>query len=361
MERVPMARMHIDENMREAALRTLDSGRWVKGPEHTTFGAELASYFGSIAAAPCANGSLALIAALRLLNVGPGDEVIVPAFTFIASATCIDQVGATPVFVDVESEHMTICVDSLAAAITESTAAIIAVHLFGQPVDSQIFQVAKRAGIPVIEDAAQAHGAMVGDLMVGSIGELATLSFFPSKNLTVGGDGGAILANRSDLADQVMKIIDHGRGHDHPPELLTSNFRLSEIQCALGSLSLTGLEQRVVRRNSIAQRLREACSGVAKIVAPSPRAGCRHGWNQFVIQTDDVAGLQSHLDANGIDSAVHYQIPLHLQPVYRNHPQSKQGELPISEKLAKSTLAIPVHPMLSDDEIIRIELALRSW
>jgi len=361
MERVPMARVHVDVKMREAALRVIDSGRWVKGPEHLSFGAELASYFGAKAAAPCANGSLALVAALRLLGAGPGDEVVVPAFTFIASATCIDQVGATPVFVDVEDEHMTMCPESLAGAITESTAAIIAVHLFGQPVDPRIFQVAEEAGIPVIEDAAQAHGAMVGDAMVGSLGELATLSFFPSKNMTVGGDGGAILANRSDLADQVMKVIDHGREQKYRHDILSSNFRLSEIQCALGSLSLVGLEGRVQRRGEIASRLRNACEGVVGVKSPSPRAGCRHGWNQFVVETDDVTGLQAHLDQHGIDSAVHYPIPLHLQPVYRNHPQAKEGVLPTSERLAQNTLAIPVHPMLEEDEITRIEAALCSW
>ncbi len=361
MERVPMARMLIDVKMREAALRVIDSGRWVKGPEHLSFGAELASYFGAIAAAPCANGSLALVAALRLLGVGPGAEVVVPAFTFIASATCVDQVGATPVFVDVEDEYMTMCPKSLAAAITESTAAIIAVHLFGQPVDPRVFQVAEEAGIPVIEDAAQAHGAMIGDAMVGSLGELATFSFFPSKNMTVGGDGGAILANRGDLADQVMKVIDHGREQKHRHDILSSNFRLSEIQCALGSLSLVGLEERVQRRGEIASRLRNACKGVVGIRAPSPRVGCRHGWNQFVVATDDVTGLQAHLDRHGIDSAVHYPIPLHLQPVYRNHPQAKKGEFPTSERLAQNTLAIPVHPMLEEDEITRIEAALCSW
>ena len=360
-EKVPLGRMFINDEMRAVAAEVLDSGRWIKGPHGKAFGAEWAAYCGALSGTPCSNGSVALIAALRLLEVGPGDEVIVPSHTFIASATCIDQVGATAVFVDVEEEFHTLCPEQVEAAITPVTKAIIAVHLYGQPVSPRIFEIGKSHGIPVIEDSAQAHGAELNGQRIGSIGELATFSFFPSKNMAVGGDGGAILANTEELAPRISMAIDHGRQDKYRHDFLGSNFRLSEIQCALGRIQLKHLDSWVARRNEIAARYNSAFANLGWTPTPTTREGALHGWHQYVLRVADRDGFQAHMDANGVSTGVHYPIPCHLQPLYEGHPQSAVGSLPVTEAICDSVVSIPVHPHLTEDEVERVIAAVSSY
>jgi len=360
-EKVPLGRMFIDDEMREAALRVLDSGWWIKGAEAEGFGQEWADYCGALAGAPCSNGSVALIAALRLLDVGPGDEVIVPSHTFIASATCIDQVGATPVFVDIEPDFYTLDPDSVAAAITPKTAAIIGVHLYGQPFSARVFEIAESNDIPIIEDSAQAHGAELNGQRIGGIGDLATFSFFPSKNMAVGGDGGAILTSREDLSTRISQAIDHGRQDKYRHDFLGSNFRLSEIQCAIGRVQLKHLDGWVARRNEIAARYTGAFAGLSNLTIPSVREGCVHGWHQYVVRVSDRDSFMAHLDACNIGSGVHYPIPCHLQPLYASHPQHAAGALPVTEAVCADIVSIPVMPLLTDDEVARVIAAVTSW
>nr|MCS5534218.1 DegT/DnrJ/EryC1/StrS family aminotransferase [Candidatus Poseidoniales archaeon] len=241
-ERIPMGRMFIDDEMLDVAHRILASGQWIKGPESKAFGAEWAAYCGALGGTPCSNGSVALIAALHALEVGHGDDVIVPSHTYIASATCITMVGANPVFVEIDEDYYTLDPSAVEAAITTQTKAIIAVHLYGQPIDSAIYEIASNHGIPVIEDSAQAHGASLNGQRVGSFGDIATFSFFPSKNMAVGGDGGAILTNREDLVQRISTFIDHGRLDKYRNDVLGTNFRLSEIQCGIGRIQLKHLD-----------------------------------------------------------------------------------------------------------------------
>lgn len=360
-EKVPLGRMFINDEMRAVAAEVLDSGRWIKGPHGKAFGAEWAAYCGALSGTPCSNGSVALIAALRLLEVGSGDEVIVPSHTFIASATCIDQVGASAVFVDVEEEFHTLCPEQVEAAITPATKAIIAVHLYGQPVSPRIFEIGKTHGIPVIEDSAQAHGAELNGKRIGSIGELATFSFFPSKNMAVGGDGGAILANTEELAPRISMAIDHGRQDKYRHDFLGSNFRLSEIQCALGRVQLKHLDSWVARRNEIAARYNTAFENLGWTSTPITREGALHGWHQYVLRVADRDGFQAHMDTNGVSTGVHYPIPCHLQPLYEGHPQSAAGSLPVTEAICDSVVSIPVHPHLTEDEVERVIAAVSSY
>ena len=363
-EKVPLGRMFINDEMRAVAAEVLDSGRWIKGPHGKAFGEEWASYCGALAGTPCSNGSTALIAALRLLDVGPGDEVIVPSHTFIASATCIDQVGAIPVFVDVEEEYHTLHPDLVEGAITPATKAIIAVHLYGQPVSPQIFEIAKSHGIPVIEDSAQAHGAEMNGQRIGSIGELATFSFFPSKNMAVGGDGGAILANTKELAPRISMAIDHGRQDKYRHDFLGSNFRLSEIQCAIGREQLKHLDSWVARRNQIAARYNIAFRRLDWAIIPKVREGALHGWHQYVLRLANSASrehFQSHMDSNEVSTGVHYPIPCHLQPLYKDHPQHAVGTLPVTEAICNGVVSIPVHPHLSEEEVEQVIAAVLSY
>jgi dTDP-4-amino-4,6-dideoxygalactose transaminase len=353
--------MYIDDEMRAAVQRVLDSGQWIKGKEGRAFGSEWAEYCGALAGTPCSNGSVALIAALRLLGVGHADEVIVPAHTFIASTTCIDQVGAQPVFVDVEEQYHTLDPRQVEAAITPATKAIIAVHLYGQPVSPEIFELANKKGIPVIEDSAQAHGARLNGQRIGSIGELATFSFFPSKNMAVGGDGGAILANTRELAERIGMAIDHGRIDKYRHDFLGSNFRLSELQCAIGRIQLKHLESWVSRRQQIANRYTEVFAQIDWTPLPIIRPGAEHAWHQYVLRPKDRAAFIAHMDANDVSTGIHYPLPCHRQPLYAQHPQHAQGSLPITEQICSEVVSIPVHPHLTDAEVEHVISVVCSY
>ena len=211
MERIPLAKPYWDEECEKAAITTLSSGRWVKGPQAKKFGEEFADWCGAISAIPCQSGSAALWAAMRLLDIGPGDEVIVPGMTFIATATSVSLAGATPIFADIEEDYWCICPDDVEAKITENTKAVIGVHIFGQPFSSRLKEVCTKHNIALVEDAAQAHGAKLDGVKAGAIGDVACFSFFPSKNMAVGGEGGMITTTREDLAEKMSRIVDHGR------------------------------------------------------------------------------------------------------------------------------------------------------
>lgn len=360
--RVPMGRMHIDEEMREVTLRILNSGNWIKGEESKKFGQEWAQYCGADGGVPCSNGSVALIAALRVLGVGPGDEVIVPSHTYIASATCISMVGAKPVFVEVEEEFFTLDAEAVKRAINPRTKAIIVVHLYGQPVDPDIFTIGKGANIAVIEDSAQAHGASLDGRRIGSFGNIATFSFFPSKNMAVAGDGGAILANGSkDLIHRISTFIDHGRSDKYRNDVLGTNFRLSEIQCGIGRIQLKHLDKWVKRRNEIANSYLSELSNIEKIRLPKIRDGALHAWHQFVLRVEDRDSFIRHLNSKMISTGIHYPIPCHLQPVFSKHPQGTPGELPLTEKLCNEIVSIPVFPLLRNEEVERVIEAVSSY
>ncbi len=358
---VPMGRMFIDDEMRETTLRILNSGYWIKGPESKAFGKEWAEYCGASGGMPCSNGSVALIAALHALGIGPGDEVIVPSHTYIASATCISLVGATPIFVEIEEEYYTIDIESVKQAITPQTRCIIVVHLYGQPVSSEIFEFAQEHKIPVIEDAAQGHGASLNGKSIGSFGDIATFSFFPSKNMAVGGDGGAILANNSEeLVQRISTFIDHGRSDKYRNDVLGTNFRLSEIQCGIGRIQLKHLSTWVTRRNEIATKYLDAFSNLDMKI-PKIRQGAIHAWHQFVLRVNDRDKFIQHMSDNGISTGIHYPIPCHLQPVFSDHPQGRRGQLEFTEQLCEEIVSIPVFPLLTDQEVERVISAVSSF
>ena len=346
--------MYISDEMREVAMRVLDSGSWIKGDESRNFGKEWAQYCGAIGGVPCSNGSVALIAALRVLGVGPGDEVIVPSHTYIASATCISLVGASPVFVEVEEEYFTIDPSAVSNSITPKTKAIIAVHLYGQPVDSKIFDLGMKNNIPVIEDAAQGHGGKLNGKMIGSFGDIATFSFFPSKNMAVGGDGGAIITTREDLIGEISKFIDHGRLSKYINDSLGTNFRLSEIQCGIGRVQLKQLDSWVERRNEIAAKYHESFEALSWAAEPKIRNGALHAWHQYVLRVPNRDEFQQYMGENGISTGIHYPIPCHMQPVYRDQIEGRREALSLTEEICNEIVSIPVFPLLSNQEVERV-------
>ena len=360
MEKVQLARMYVDDAMRKGVLEVLESGQWIKGPRSKEFAARFAEFCGARAGVTCSNGSVALIAGLHLLGVGHGDEVIVPSHTYIASATAADLVGATPVFVEV-GEDGTADPNSIRDAITDRTKAAVLVHLYGQPVKREAISVVQDAGLGLIEDCAQAHGARIDGRSIGSFGDIATFSFFPSKNMGVGGDGGMILTNREDLIEPMQMIVDHGRASKYENSMLGTNWRMSEMQAAVGIAQLEQLPGWVTRRQEIATRYLDAFSDLDWLELPVVRPEIEHAWHLFVVQVDERERFMGHLAEQGVASGIHYPIPCHRQPVYAEHPQHAEGTLPYTERICERIVSIPIHPLHTEEEIKRVIKAVCSY
>mgnify|MGYP001199161653 FL=1 len=358
MDRIPTARPSWNDEMRRAAVDTLDSKRWVKGQKGQQFGEDFARYCGALSAAPCQNGSSSLWAALRLVGVGKGDEVIVPSFTFIASATAIPLVGAVPVFVDVESDYWCLDVNEVERAITPKTKAVIGVHIFGQPYDPKLIELCQSKNIALIEDAAQAHGAtqisVSGDkLVAGSMGDIGCFSFFPSKNMAVGGEGGMLTTTNPKLTEKVKAITNHGRSPNLESMELGSNLRMSEVSAAIGIVQLSNLDDWVERRRQIAAKYDEAFRNLHCVSIPKVRPGAEHAWHQYCLFSDKAQELVKYLDENNIDSRIYYSKPCHHQAVFVNHPQFEEP-FEVTDEIAGNLVAIPVMHELADQEVAHI-------
>jgi len=365
MQRIPMARPSWDEEMRMAAAATLDSKQWVKGDQGKAFGKAFAEHCGALSATPCQNGSSALWAALRIADVGPGDEVIVPSFTFISSTTCILLVGATPVFVDIEPDYYCLDIQAVKAALSPKTKAVIGVHLFGQTYNPELVILCQDNNLVLIEDAAQAHAAeqKFSDgttRRAGAMGDIGCFSFFPSKNMAVGGEGGMLTTTRPDYQDKIGGIIDHGRRPDLEAIQLGSNLRMSEVSASIGLVQLSNLDAWIERRRQNAALFTQTLAGHPTLQAPSVRPDSNHAWHQYCIRTEDPASFIAHFDSLGIDTRQYYTIPCHQQHVYKLHSQYSQ-RLENTDMATTSLVAIPVMHELLDDEKQRIVAALRSY
>ena len=348
MDRIPLAKPFWDEECEKAAIAALSSGRWVKGPQAKNFGEEFAKWCGAAAAVPCQSGSAALWAAMRLLGIGPGDEVIVPGMTFIATATSVSLVGATPIFADIEPDYWCICPDDVEAKITDKTKAVIGVHIFGQPFSSRLREICDKHGIALVEDAAQAHGASLNGIKAGAIGDIACFSFFPSKNMAVGGEGGMITTTRHDLAQRLTRLVDHGRNDQLESIELGTNLRMSEVSAAIGRIQLKHLENwtSVRRQNAITINH-----------STKTRPESEHAWHQLCILSDNPGELISKFNDAGIDARVHYPIPCNRHQVYSEHHQH-ENSLQVCDEIAHKLVAIPVHPSITMDDIQRINSVL---
>lgn len=365
MDRIPMARPSWDDEMRSAAIDTLDSGQWVKGKQVKAFGEEFAEYCGVTGAAPCQNGSSALWAALKIANIGPGDEVIVPSYTFISTATCIVLVGATPVFVDVERDYFCLDVRAVRKAITSKTRAIIGVHLYGQPYNPSLVDLCQKHSLVLVEDAAQAHGATQsmndGSVRIaGAMGDLGCFSFFPSKNMAVGGEGGMLTATSKHYLTRIQSVMNHGRAPNLESIEMGSNLRMSEVSAAIGRKQLARLTQWVEKRRETAHRYTEALDSVSLIHAPKSRPGAQHAWHQYCVKTKYPEQFMSHLSELDIDSRRYYTTPIHKQQIFSNHSQHHQN-LPVTDALGSCLVAVPIMHELTESEILRILSAFKSF
>lgn len=338
-----------------AIARVLDGGVYVLGPEVEALERELAAYLGVAHVVGVANGTDALTIALQALGVGPGDEVVVPAFTFYASAEAIPPTGAAPVFCDVDPETLCATAETVRAALTPRTRAVVAVDLFGNP--APIPEIAA-LGVPVVEDAAQAAGARLGTAAAGALGTVATFSFFPSKNLGCFGDGGAIATDDPALADAARVLRFHGSRDKASYERIGWNSRLDELQAAILRVLLAHLDGWVEGRRAAARHYADA--GLGELVAlPVPTAGAAPAWHLFVVRHERAAELVAALAAAGIGARAYYDVPLHRQPALA--PWVPAGlALPVTDRLAATHLAIPMSPLLDRAAADEVTAAVRT-
>jgi dTDP-4-amino-4,6-dideoxygalactose transaminase len=349
----------IKAELDQAAARVLASGWYILGPEVRAFEAEFASFCGVGHAIGVGNGTEALYLSLIALGIGAGDEVISVANAADYEPLTILQAGARPVFVDVDERTHTIEPELLEAAITPRTRAIMPVHLYGRMADMPaIMAVAERRGLPVIEDCAQAHGARLSERVAGSIGRCGCFSFYPSKNLGALGDGGMIVTDDADLAARLRRLRMYGwekRYHTVDPGGINS--RLDELQAALLRVKLRHLPGWNAARRRIARRYDEllADTGLALPDLPDDE---RHVFHLYVVQTRERDRLQGRLQERGVETAIHYPLPAHLQPVYQG--LAAPGSLPVTERLAGEVLSLPIYPELTDAEVEAVAAAVRE-
>lgn len=347
------------DDLKKAFARVLDSGWYILGQEVKAFEQEFATYCEAEHAVGLSNGLDALHLILRGYGIGPGDEVIVPANTYIATWLAVTYAGAVPVPVEPLQDTYNIDPSRIAAAITPRTRAIMAVHLYGQPADMDpIMDLAAQYGLKVIEDAAQAHGATYKGRVTGTLGHAAAFSFYPGKNLGALGDAGAIVTNDTKLAEKVRILANYGSHEKYHNEIQGYNCRLDELQAAFLRVKLTQLNAQTERRREIATRYLAGLHD-CNLILPQVLHGAASVWHLFVVQSTSRNDLKKHLGDLGIGTMIHYPIPPHLQPAYESLGFSK-GSFPISEKIHDQVLSLPIGPTLSDLEVDNVINAIRT-
>ena len=362
METVPYLDLRAQyRTLRSEVLSALEeiceSASFAQGGATSEFEAKFAAYCGVDHCVSLNSGTSALHLALRCLDVGPGDEVVTVSMTFIATAWAISYVGATPVFVDIDPVRRTLNPDNLEAAITSRTKAIIPVHLYGMPAEmDRIMAIAEQHGVPVIEDAAQAHGARYRGKRVGEFGLVACFSFYPSKNLGAYGEGGALITNDASIAQRARSLRDHGQSQKYLHDEIGYNYRMDSFQGAVLSIKLKHLDEWNKARVDCARQYTELLKDSSyKLPAHISDSECV--WHCYVIETPERDRVRAALQDAGIQSAVHYPVPIHLQKAYA-HLDYRSGDLPVTEALCEHCLSLPIYPELSKEKMSRVASVL---
>lgn len=331
----------VETELRAAIDRVLASQQYILGAEAEALEAEIAAACGTRHAIAVSNGSDAIVASLMALKIGPGDEVIVPSFTFFATAGCVARVGARPVFVDMLPDTFNIDPDAVAAAVTPRTRAIIPVHLYGQCADmDRIMAVAQRHKLAVVEDTAQAIGATWRGRQAGSFGVAGTISFYPTKNLSAIGEAGMIVSNDDAFARTARQIRNHGQSEQYFHHHIGGNFRMDGIQAAALRVKLKRLPGWTSARRAHAARY-QAAFAKSSVTPPVVLAECEHVYHQYTIRSRERDALRSHLGDAGVATGIYYPLPLHLQPCFA-YLGYQEGQLPVSEQASREVLSLPI-------------------
>lgn len=336
----------------DAIRRIGASGAFILGPEVHAFERELADYVGAPDAVSVANGTDALMLALEALGAGPGDEVITTPYSFFATAEVVSRVGATPVFVDIEPQSFNLDTEQVETAVNEKTRAVIPVHLFGCPADmTALRDVARRHGIAVIEDCAQAFGATHAGRRVGGWGDFGCFSFYPTKILACYGDGGIITVQDTDSLAKIRSLRNHGASAAFVHDTIGFNSRLDEVQAALLRIKLRRIAQAIARRREVASWYERGFAGSDVVTPGSPHG--EHVYNLYTIRTPDRDGVKDRLQAASIGFNLCYPIPLHLQEVYR-HLGYRTGDLPNADLASRECISLPIHPYMNEAQVERV-------
>lgn len=344
-----------------AYQRVMTSGWYLLGPELEAFEAEFAAFCQAKHCVGVGNGLDALHLILRAYGIGPGDEVIVPAHTFIATWLAVSYAGATPISVDVEPQHFNIDAAKIEAAITSRTRAIMPVHLYGHPADMEpIRRLADRHGLKVVEDAAQAHGTSYRGVSAGVLGDAAGFSFYPGKNLGAFSDAGAVVTNDAELAAKVRKLRNYGSAVKYHHDELGINSRIDELTAAVLRVKLSRLPQWNQRREQIAARYAAELRGVTGLTLPQTAAACVHSWHLFVVRHPQRDRLKAWLEAAGVGVLIHYPIPAHLSPAYQPLGY-RPGSFPVTEEIASAILSLPIGPHLEPAQVGHVVQALGDF
>lgn len=349
----------------DAIQRVLSSGTYILGAEVAAFEAEFAAFVGSTAAIGCANGTDALALALRALGVGPGSAVATVSHTAVATVAAIEMTGATPVLLDIDEATYTLDPLELEAVLSRPRAglapikAVIPVHLYGQPADlDTICLMAERHGVPVIEDCAQAHGAVFQGRRVGAWGQAGAFSFYPTKNLGAFGDGGALVTSDPEIAQRATVLRQYGWGADRISEFAGVNSRLDELHAAVLRSKLVRLDVDNARRRAIAAAYDAALEG-SGARPPGRRPDRTHVYHQYVIRRPDRRAYQDRLLDLGIRTAIHYPVPVHLQPAFAGRVELGPNNCRTTEAISREIVSLPMHPHLTDAEVERVCAAVR--
>jgi dTDP-4-amino-4,6-dideoxygalactose transaminase len=351
------------EEIDAAIARVLEGGSYILGRETEAFEAEFAAYVGVEHGIGVASGTDAIEIALRAVGVVPGDGVVTVSNTAVATVAAIERAGAVPVLVDIEPDSMTLDPQRFEAALQRNdgprVTAVVPVHLFGAAADlTAILSIAESHGVHVVEDVAQAHGATLGDRRLGAWGDAAAFSFYPTKNLGAFGDGGLITTNRIDVADRARQLRQYGWKTRFVSDVPGLNSRLDELHAAMLRVGLRYLDSENDRRRQIAERYRSGLSGLG-LTLPVERQNSQHVFHQFAIRSLVRDELRNRLAARGVGTAIHYPVPIHLQPAYFSRLPSR-GDLSESERAAATVLSLPMHPHLSEADVGTVMKAVRQ-
>jgi perosamine synthetase len=350
--RVSAVRVHVGDEETAAVTAVLRSGRLVQGHEVASFEEEFATIVGGHNCVAVNSGTSALHLGLLAAGIGPGDEVVVPSFTFAATANAVAMTGATPVFADIEPDTFCLDPDAVAAAVTTRTAAVVPVHLYGHPVRwDGLAGIAERHGLLLLEDAAQAHGASYDGIPVGALGDVAAFSFYATKNMTTG-EGGMVVCRSEDVARRVRLLRNQGMEQRYHNEIAGLNNRMTDLAAAMGRVQLRRLNGWNEERRAVAATYDEHLTGVA---TPPVAPKAEPVWHQYTVRSTDRDALAQRLDARGIDSAVYYPVPTHRLPAYESDVQ-----LPETDRAAREVLSLPIRPGLTDEEVARVVAAVNE-
>ncbi|NEM98305.1 DegT/DnrJ/EryC1/StrS family aminotransferase [Pontibacter burrus] len=340
----------ITQQVEQAVTGVLRGQQYILGPEVEAFETNFAKFLGAGYAVGVGNGFDALVLAMKAVGIVPGDEVILPANTFIATANAIVQLGATPVFAEPDAKTYNLKASTVEKLITSKTKAIVVVHLYGQACEmDEILQLCERYSLKLIEDAAQAHGATFLNQFAGSFGHAAAFSFYPTKNLGAIGDGGAVVTNDEAVAAFVTRYRNYGQTAKYQNDIVGINSRLDTLQAAVLDVKLRYLQQQNEERQRLAQVYLQELNQTGDLLLPISADHCSHVYHIFNIRTRLRDKLKEFLQQQGIQTAIHYPVPIHLQPAY-HYLNYKSGDLPLSEELVNTSLSLPLFPGLTETE-----------